>query len=108
MSAKRDLLRSYLLALLAEGKFSRASYGSMLEKAIAEFSDDAAAVMTELVAMGVLHGVERAGANVLTKLESTVTGFVAKVGRDGLGKAAADLWRALKSDYERGVTNKRR
>ena len=108
MSARKDLLRSYLLTLLAEGRFTTASYGSMLEKACALFAEDAAAVLVEIVEMAALNGVDAVGDKVLDGIKKRVSRFFVTAEREGIASAAAGLWDSIKGVYQRGVDAKRR
>lgn len=111
---RRDLLRSYLVTALAEGKFSGStqSITAVVTRALAIVAEDVPTVAGEILVLASKHLAGAAvrsaigGAvpkEVLDIIATVVGDAAAEFGRNGLAKAAGKVWKKVRAAYDDGV-----
>lgn len=98
---RREILKSYLLALLAEGQLAGSkSVAELLTRASASFAEDTAAVGQEILAMVMAQQVRRLGEATISAMEKAVS--------RAAGRGFKNIWQDIKAAYGRGVRRKER
>lgn len=97
---RKELLKHYILALVAEGHFAASDRPTLILQKVLEFvKADVPAVLKDLATVAVAHGVrtvaDRASATIKTKLEDVA----ADIGRRGIDA----IWGDLMAAYNRGA-----
>lgn len=101
MSHRREILKHYVMALIAEGYLDprQGSVQSMLRALSQAVKEDASVVLREVADFVFANARD----HYVEKLQRKVTSFVDDIARRGIGAVFGDLSRNLKATYERGV-----
>lgn len=94
---RQELLKSYLLALLAEGAFK--SPGEILTKAPLLFAADLPAAALEIGGIALAHGVS----SIAGKANDFILKKMLDITHKAKTKGVAALWDELKETYLRGL-----
>lgn len=100
---RKELLKQYLLALLAEGHFKANDRPHMIFTKVVELMrEDFPAVAKEIANMVVEHGVRTVGNMASDKVRQKIDEVAADIGRRGFGAVFKDIQAA----YQRGADAK--
>jgi hypothetical protein len=96
---RREFLKGYLLALLAEGQLQGARTPVDVAKAAARaLAEDVPAVVGEILTLAAQHGAGKLGDAILRKMDGAA--------RDIMQRGFGAAWRDIMDQYRRGVEAK--
>jgi hypothetical protein len=101
MSHRREILKHYVMALIAEGYFDpRQGSAQDMWRALSQaIREDASGVLREVAEFVFVNARD----HYIEKLQRKVSNFVDDIARRGFSAVFDDLSRNLKATYKRGV-----
>lgn len=100
---RQELLKHYLLALIAEGHFRANDRPTAIFAKVTELMrEDFPAVVKDLANMAVEHGVRTVGNMASERVRQKLDQVAADIGRRGIGA----VWRDMQAAYARGADAK--
>jgi hypothetical protein len=100
---RTELLKHYILALLAEGHFKAADKPTAIFSKVVELMrEDFPVVVKDIANMAVEHGVRTVGNMASDKVRQKLDEVAADIGRRGFGA----VWKDMQAAYQRGAAVK--